>query len=238
MNNEKRTNGINPTPEFIVNKHTGKFITLLPHTYIIKGAKNDRGFDQGYALQKPNKKEFILIDVVELASKEAVKTLQKDGNKILAILITGDTVMNDIYADLETLSKDAGGAEIYVHPKNSVEGNFSARDLTANDELLRSLNLEVQDLPAYKKGAALIFSGLNNGMLFPGDSAKGAAYDTNDLTFTREKLQNKSDEFSMAGLWSTYNKDFTYFFPRKGKPDIDIDGGTRTDILNRLSRGK
>jgi hypothetical protein len=40
----------------------------------------------------------------------------KDGSTISAILITGKEVLNEAYGDLESLSRDAGGAEIYIHP--------------------------------------------------------------------------------------------------------------------------
>jgi len=43
---EFNTEGITPTAAFLSNLHSGKFRELLPGIFIIKGAKNDRGFDQ------------------------------------------------------------------------------------------------------------------------------------------------------------------------------------------------
>lgn len=236
MNNGDMRDGINPTAEFIANQHTGQFVKLLPDTLMIKGAKNDRGFDQGYALKKLNKKEYILIDVVELATKNAVEELINDGSTISGILITSDTVLRDAYADLETLSKDAGGADIYLHPNSSAEKDFATKSLRGSNAKLNSYGLDIIELPG-KIPAVLVCARSNGGMLFPGDSAKGSAYDTDQSIFTRAKLDNKSQEFDLVEFWRAFNLEFRYLFPRQGKPEIDLEAGTRTDILNRLSRG-
>lgn len=237
MKIEHNTAGINPTAEHIDNLHTGKFVELLPGTYMIKGAINDRGFDQAYALTNNKPKELILIDVVEEAYREAVETIVKDGYDIKAILITGKTVLNDAYADLETLSEDAGGAKIYLHPDIQPETEFEVHDLTSSDSLISNFNLEVFELPPNKKGEVLIFSGKNEGMLFAGDSAKGSDYESDTFIFSREKQEKQSDEFEISKYWQNFRKEFTYFFPRMGKPAIEVNGLTRSNILNWLSRG-
>lgn len=237
MKIEHNTAGINPTAEFIDKQHTGKFVELLPGTYMIKGAINDRGFDQAYALTNNNRKELILIDVVEEAYREAVEAIVKDGYKIKAILITGKSVLNDAYADLETLSEDAGGAEIYLHPDIQDQTDFEVNNLNNSDSLISSFNLEVFELPPTKNGEVLIFSGKNEGMLFAGDSAKGSDYDTDTFIFSRENQDKQSHEFEISKYWENFRKEFTYFFPRQGKPAIEVDGRTRSNILNWLSRG-
>ncbi|MGM1057557.1 MAG: hypothetical protein ACQEWG_16850 [Bacteroidota bacterium] len=238
MNEEMdKMNVYSPTPAFIESQDTGEFIKILPDTFIVKGGKNDRGFDQGYAIRHLNRKDYILIDVVEAASKEVVERLVKSGFNIRAILISGQSVLKDAYANLETISKDAGGADIYVHRRITEDVDFDVKSITSKDPLMKSFDLDVQELTGDKSGGVLIYSDLNEGMLFTGDNAVGSAYDSDRFTFTREKLENDSDEFAMAENWSTYNKEFKYLFPRKGKPAFEVDGGGRTDILNRLSRG-
>lgn len=236
MELEQNTEGITPTADFISNKHTGKFFEILPNTYMIKGSINDRGFEQGYAIEN-NKREFILIDVVERASLEAVETLIKNGYKINAILITGETVLRDAYADLQTISEDAGGAAIYLHKDISSNTNFGTRNISDNDALLSSFNLEVHEVPMNKKGVVTIFSTKNQGMLFTGDQAIGSNYNDETFTFTREKQEKKEDEFELARDWQNYDKDFAYLLPRKGKPALEVDRATRSNILNWLSRG-
>ena len=238
MKHIKNTEGINPTPQFFADQHTGEFAQILPDTYMIKGAKNDRGFDQAYALKRRNKEEYLLIDVVEQATKEAVEKLIHNGGKILGILISGESVLKDAYADMGTLSEDAEGAEIYIHSNVSTGDNFPTKDLTQNDSLLSSFDLEVQDLSESGKGEILIYCSSNDGMLFPGDSAKGSDYDSDNLSYYRDVIHNKSLDFEIGQGWVTYNKDFTYLFPRKGKPAVDVDLGTRTAILNRLRKGE
>lgn len=231
------TTGITPTPKFIADQHTGKFFQLLPNLYMIKGAINDRGFDQAYAVQKRNKEEYILIDAVGLATKEAVEKLLSNGHKIEAILITNQNVLNDAYADLQTISEDAGGAAIYMHPKNTVKDDFPTKDLNGNDALLNNYNLSIYDLPGIDNGASLIYYDQNGGILFTGDSAKGSAYDTDEFTFTRDTIENKTKDFEVGQSWIQFEPDFSYLFPRQGKPAVQIDAGTRSDILNKLRRG-
>jgi hypothetical protein len=74
--------------EFIQQGETGKFLKLIPDTFIIKGGERDGGVHQGYAIRHINRKDIILIDVVEEATKEAVKKLVKDGYTIKGILIS------------------------------------------------------------------------------------------------------------------------------------------------------
>jgi hypothetical protein len=74
-------------------------------------------------------------------------------------------------------------------------------------------------------------------MLFPGDASKGSAYGTDNFLFSREKAHKDNDEFELANFWQKYPTDFTYFFPRQGKPAIEVDERTRTTLLDRLGRG-
>lgn len=234
---ENNTEGINPTAEFIANQHTGKFIKILPGTYIIKEAKNELGFDQGYALANGNSKELLLIDVVEEASKAAVESVQHEGYKIKAILITGQTVLDDAYADLETISSNAGGAPVYLPAGLSPKEDFSVETLDNNDSLLKSYNLDIQIIQGSRDRMALIYSSRNEGMLFAGDAARGAEYKSDIFTFSRPKKEKQGEEFELSRFWKSFPKEFYYFFPRKGKPAIEVDRRTRTTLLDRLSRG-
>jgi hypothetical protein len=82
----------------------------------------------------------------------------------------------------------------------------------------------------------LIYSDINDGMLFTGADADGSPYDSDLNTFTRGKLDSKNDEYGLAESWGAYVMEFTYLFPLKGKPAFNIDEGQRTDILAKLSR--
>lgn len=231
------TEGINPTAEFIANQYTGKFIKILKGTYIIKEAKNELGFDQGYALENGNRKELLLIDVVEEASKAAVESIIAEGYKVSGILITGQTVLEDAFDDLETLSANAGEAPVYL-PKELISNvDYNAKILDNNDPLLRTYDLDIQNIPGNRRGMVLIYSSRNEGMLFAGDAAQGSDYKSDIFTFSRQKEERQNEEFETSKFWKTYPRDFNYFFPRKGKPAIEVDGRTRTTLLDKLSRG-
>lgn len=237
MKNITNTEGITPTPEFITNQHTGKFFQILPNVYMIKGAKNDRGFNQAYAIKKRNREEYILIDAVDMATKEAVEDLLSNGHKIEAILLTGESVLQDAYADLQTISDDAGGAAIYIHSENTLKDDFPTKDLNGSNALINSYGLSIYELPGTDNAAVLIYLDQNGGILFTGDSAKGSPYGTDEYMFSRDTIDNKKKDFEVGESWIMFEQDFNYLFPRQGKPAVEVDAGTRSDILNKLRKG-
>lgn len=222
--------------EFIQKGETGKFLKLIPDTFIIKGAETEEGFNQGYAIRHLNLKDIILIDVVEEATREAVKNLVKEGYNIKAILLSNSDIYKRAYADLKTISQDAGGAEIFIHPRTTIKDTFKTKDITRKNDIHKTFKLKVNDLPGNGGGSVLIFCEFNEGMLFTGADAEGSPYDSDENTFTRPALQSKNDEFGLAESWGAYPEEFTYLFPLKGKPAFNIEDGQRLDILNKLSR--
>ena len=73
--------------EYIQQGETGKFLKLIPDTFLIKGKEKDGVFNQGYAIRHINRRDIILIDVVEEETKAAVKKLVNDGYQIKGMLI-------------------------------------------------------------------------------------------------------------------------------------------------------
>ncbi|HSI70980.1 MAG TPA: hypothetical protein VK941_12160 [Gillisia sp.] len=222
--------------EFIMQGETGKFLKLIPDTFVIKGGERDGGVHQGYAIRHINRKDMILIDVVEEATKEAVKKLVKDGYTIKGILISNHLVYKTAYGDVKTLSEDAGGAPVFMHPRISPKDGDTLKDITGRHDIIKHFGLTITDLPGNGGGSVLIYSDINDGMLFTGADADGSPYDSDLNTFTRGKLDSKNDEYGLAESWGAYVMSFSYLFPLKGKPAFNIDEGQRTDILAKLSR--
>lgn len=222
--------------EFIEQGETGKFLKLIPDTFIIKGAERETGVHQGYAIRHLNRKDIILIDVVEKSTKEAVKKLVTDGYTIKGILISNNLVYKTAYADVKTLSEDAGGAPVFMHPRISPKNGDKLKDITGRHEIIKSFGLTIMDLPGNGGGSVLIYSDINDGMLFTGADAEGSPYDSSTNTFTRKKLESKNDEYGLAESWGAFQLPFTYLFPLCGKPGFNLDEGKQTDILNTLSR--
>lgn len=231
---EFNTEGITPTAAHINDLHTGKFRELLPGIFMIKGARNERGFDQAYGILKG--KDLVLIDVVEEAYREAVQYLLNNGYNVRAILITGKAVSSDAYADFETLSKDAGDADIYIDPRIAPQ-NSEIKDLTNRDSLLSEFDLQPHVLPG-KEGQIVLYCSRHNGIVFAGDSAVGSDYGTDGFLFTRGREQQEKLAFQVEEFWQGFNKDFDYFFSRQGKPAIEIDARTRRTLLSRLAPGE
>lgn len=232
---EFNTEGSTPTAALIRALHTGKLRELLPGIFIIKGAKNEQGFDQGYGILS-GKKELVLIDVVEEAYKEAVEYLRHEGYHIRAILITSKTVQNDVYTDLATLSEEAGGAEIYIHPDIAPD-DFETKDLTQRDALLSIFDLEPKVVPN-SEGQVVLYCDRHNGIIFAGDSAIGSDYGSDELEFIRERKEKEKFSVQVEEFWQGLTTSFDSFFSRKGKPAIELDGHTRTSLLDRLAHGE
>lgn len=224
------------TPEFIAQAEPGKFHKIIPDTFIIKGDKIEGGHHQGYAIRHLNRRDMILIDVVEASTREAVKKLVADGYQIKGILITCDGIMKSAYGDLKTIAEDAGGAPIFAHPFNNFKNGFKTRDITAKENVLRDFSLKIYDLPGNGGASVVVYSDINNGMVFPGDDAEGSPYDSEISTFKRPEMAKKNDDYGLAESWSAFREPFTYFFPRKGKPGFNLEEGHQTDIISALSK--
>ncbi|MFC6860833.1 hypothetical protein [Zunongwangia atlantica] len=224
--------------EYIQQGETGKFLKLIPDTFLIKGKEKDGVFNQGYAIRHINRRDILLIDVVEEETKAAVKKLVNDGYQIKGILITCDGILDDAYADLKTISEDANDAPIYAHPRNNFKDDFKTKDITTQANDLKHFGIKVIDLPGNGGASVLVYSDINDGMLFPGDDAVGSDYDSELNTFKRPEMKRENDDFGLAESWSAFEDEFTYFFPRKGKPAFNVDEGRQIDILNGLSRTK
>ena len=217
---EFNTEGVTPTEGYIKDLHTGKFREMLPGILMIKGAKNERGFDQAYGILN-GQKDLVLIDAVEEAYADAIEELVGDGYKIRAILITSKGVGIDCYTDFETLSEVAGGADIYIHPEIAPQ-DFETKSLSERDSLLSKFDLEPNVLPG-KEGQVVLYCNRHNGIVFAGDSAIGSEYGSDEFLFTRGREQNEKKAMAVEEFWTGFRNDFDYFFTRQGKPAVEVD---------------
>jgi hypothetical protein len=226
----------NQTAEFIAKGEVGKFLKLIRDTFIIKGSEQENGYNQGYAIRHLNGKDILLIDVVEKETCNAVKKLVEDGYTIKGIILSNSSVYKNAYADLKTISEDAGGAPIFANPRNSIKDEYKLKDITGKQDIQKHFGLKIYDLPGDGGGSILIYSDINEGMLFTGEDAVGSSYDLEENTFTRPTMESKNSEFGLAESWGVFDEDFSYLFPLHGKPAFNLEDGEQTDILNKLSR--
>jgi len=224
------------TAEFIAQGEVGKFLKLIPDTFIIKGSEQENGYNQGYAIRHINRKDILLIDVVDKEMQNAIKHLVDDGYTIKGIVLSNSSVYKSAYANLKTISEDAGGAPIFAHPRNSIKDDYQIKDITGKQEITKHFGIKIYDLPGDGGGSILIYSDINDGMLFTGEDAIGSNYNETENTFSRPTMENKNSEFGLAESWGAFDEDFTYLFPLHGKPGFNLEDGQQTDILNKLSR--
>ena len=192
------------------------------------------GGKQGYAIRHLNGKDFLLIDTSEKGAEKAVKQLVEEGYKIQAIVLTHKGAISNAYADLKTLSEDAGGATIITHPINVKDSSFKVKDISVKAEVFDHFSITVHDFPAQSGEASVLYTDINEGMLFAGCAAVGAPYGSKEKGFKRPDLGSENKNFSLASSWSAIMHEFRYFFPHQGQPGFNLSEGDAKDIIIAL----
>ena len=216
--------------EFIQQLEEGKFAKLIPDTFIIKTANET----QGYAIRHLNRQDMVLIDTTGKGAQDGVKHLVEEGYKVKAIFLTHEGAIKNAYASLKTISEDAGGAPIFSHPVNHHDTSLEVKDITTKNNVLDHFSLSVRDFPDTSGEAAVIYSEINEGMVFCGNTAVGSSYDTEEKGFKRPDIGSENKNFSLAEGWRSYMREFRYFFPYKGKPAFNLTEGEQKDIVLQL----
>lgn len=220
--------------EFIKQGEEGKFLKMISDTFIIKTENGT----QGYAIRHLNGQDFLLIDTTGKGAQKAVKHLVEEGYKIKAILVTNKEAMRNTYAPLKTISEDAGGAPIFSHPMNSNDSTFEVKNITAKNKIFEHFSISLDDFPSASGETTVIYSEINEGMVFAGNSAVGASYDEEGDKVTLPDAGSENKNSSLVESWRTYTRDFRYFFPYKGKPVFNIEEEELTDFILKLGNGK
>ena len=231
---EKREVYSSQSAEYIKNSEPGKFHKLISDTFIIKMENGN----QGYAIRHLNGKDMILIDTTEKGAQKAVKHLKEDGYQINAIILTHKGAIANAYDSLKTISEDAGGAPIFTHPMNVNDSTFSVKDISVKNKIFDHFSLIVHDFPSKSGEATVLYTDINEGMLFAGCSATGSDYDSEEKGFKRPDLGSENKNYSLSESWGGIIHEFMYFFPHKGKPAFNLTEGEQKDLILALSDSK
>ena len=216
--------------EFIQQAEEGKFHKMIPDTFIIKMENGA----QGYAIRHLNRHDMLLIDTTGKGAEKAIKHLVEEGYKIKGIIVTHKEPLQNTYAPLKQISEDAGGAPIFSHPVNNKDNSFSVRDIYIKNDVFKHFSIFVDDFPSASGDTAVVYSEINEGMIFAGNSVKAAPYDQEGDQMTRADMGNRNKDLSLAESWRTYIREFRYFFPYRGKPRFNLSDGEQKDLIARL----
>lgn len=220
--------------EFIQQGEDGKFLKMISDTFIIKMENGA----QGYAMRHLNGQDILLIDTIVKGAQKEVKHLVEEGYKIKAILITNKEALKNAYDSLKTISEDAGGAPIFAHPMNINDSSFPVKDITVKNKIFDHFSIELDDFPSASGENTVIYSEINEGMVFAGNSAMGATYEEEGEKVKLVDTGSENKNSSLAEAWRTYTREFRYFFPYKGKPVFNLEEGEQTDFIQRLGNNK
>jgi hypothetical protein len=158
----------------------------------------------------------------------------EEGYKIKAILVTNREALQKTYAPLKTISEDAGGAPIFSHPVNNTDSKFNVRNINAKNDIFEHFSVYPTDFPSVSGETAVIYSEINEGMIFAGNSIVATAYDEEGDEIKRPDLKSENKNLSLAESWRTYIREFRYFFPYRGKPKFNLTEGQQKDLIVKL----
>ena len=231
---EKREVYSSQSVEFIQSSEPGKFHKLISDTFILKMENGN----QGYAIRHLNGMDMLLIDTTEKGAQKAVKHFVEDGYKIKGIILTHKGAIANAYDSLKTISEDAGGAPIFTHPINVNDSSFKVKDISVKNNVFDHFSLVVHDFPSKSGEATVLYSEINEGMIFAGCSAIGADYDSDEKGFKRPDMGSENKNYSLSESWGAIMHEFMYFFPHKGKPAFNLSDGEQKDLILALSDSK
>ncbi len=177
--------------EFIQQAEAGKFHKMIPDTFIIKMENGA----QGYALRHLNRQDILLIDTVAPGAKEGIKHLVEEGYKIKGILVTHKEALQNAYASLKEVSEDAGGAPIFSHPVNNNNSDFNVRDINSpKNDVFKHFSISLTDFPSKSGETAVVYTEINEGMVFAGNTVEATSYDQegDDMKRTDTGSENKN----------------------------------------------
>ena len=216
--------------EFIQQAEAGKFHKMIPDTFIIKMENGA----QGYAIRHLNRQDMVLIDTTGKGADKGIKHLVEEGYKIKAILVTHKEALQNTYAPLKEISEDAGGAPIFSHPVNNNDSSFNVRDITGKNDILKHFSISLIDFPSASGETAVIYSEINEGMVFAGNSVQATPYDKEGDEITRPDTGSENKNMGLSESWRTFIREFRYFFPYKGKPKFNLSEGQQKDLIVKL----
>ena len=216
--------------EFIQQSEAGKFHKMIPDTFVIKMENGA----QGYAIRHLNRQDILLIDTTGKGADKGIKHLVEEGYKIKAILITHKEPLQKTHAPLKQISEDAGGAPIYGHPVNNIDSSFNVRDITGKVDIFKHFSLSVYDFPSASGETAVVYSEINEGMIFAGNAVDATSYDEEANEISRPDTGSKNKNMGLGESWRTFAQEFRYIFPFKGKPRFNLSEGQQKDLIVKL----
>lgn len=219
--------------EKLRNLEFGNPKNILPNVYLIKVDKHQFRYGNMYIIKHPTRKSLLLIDAVRPESKNALNDFMATGYSIDSVLLTHSDLIGQAYGSLDEISTNLGGTSIYIHPNDIKSRWEDARDIMSAASQFSDYKIEVHHFPGHTPGSSIIYSGLNGGMVFSGDSAVGSNYEKEEYYFDRPP--NKADD-GLRECWSNFEKDFQHFLPLHGKPEFTISRKRRERILQNLSK--
>jgi hypothetical protein len=216
--------------EFIQQAEAGQFHKMISDTFIIKMENGA----QGYAIRHLNRQDMLLIDTTGKGADKGVKHLVEEGYKIKGILVTHKEALQNTYAPLKQISEDAGGAPIYSHPVNNTDPGFNVKNIIGKNEVFKNFSIQITDFPSKSGETAVIYTDINEGMIFAGNTVEATSYDAEGDEIKRADTGSENKNRGMGETWRTYMKEFRYFFPYKGKPKFNLSEGQQTDLIVKL----
>ncbi len=189
----------------------GEGVKVLENLYLFRLPKVHFREGQAYALVQDD--GLILIDAVYPQTKAAVDNLLRK-YKPKAMIITHRDVLHQAFGTVSEISKWLGGITVYAHKADHERQKM--RDIMEPSHLLNDSGILITPIPGHTPGSIVIYC-TKEEMLFAGDSAAGARYDSDDNTFTHPTIPLGSWLDFKRG-WQNVDGEVKHLLPLHGKP--------------------
>lgn len=213
----------------------GTIFQILDNVYGIKADRHQYRYGNMYVIVHKEEKKLLLIDAVREESIRPMKNWIANGYSISAVFLTHKDLLGQAYASIHQISEDLGDAPIFIHPADTPENSADLFDITCAVDITTDFDVQVFHSPGHTSGSIIIYSELNDGILFTGDSAVGSPYEDEQYYFERPPNETSEDN-KLIHFWQNFHLPFKHILPLHGKPQFQLNDLQRDYILSNLRK--
>ncbi|GAA0871689.1 hypothetical protein GCM10009117_08350 [Gangjinia marincola] len=206
---------------------------ILSDTFLMKIPKHVYRFGNTYAIRHLDYQKILLIDAVRPENKEALQHFKDSGYEIAGIVLTHGDLLDQAYTSLDEIANE-WDTTIYMHLMDAKNQSGAVEDVMTEPDALKAFGLKVYHMPGHTSGSIMLYTGINEGMLFTGDSAVGSPYESDEYYFERPPITNEQTDYGLIEAWRSFNEPVRHMLPLHGKPQFDMTDQQQADMIRNL----
>lgn len=202
--------------DLIRDTNFGKSLKVFDNLVLFRLPKVHFREGQSYAVLQED--GMILIDVVHEQTKGAVEELMKQ-HKPKALILTHKDLLHQSFDNMKVVSDWLGGIPVFVHPADHERQHLE--DITESNHMLNEAGILTTPISGHTKGSVVLYF-TREEMLFAGDSAVGAPYNSEEEGFTHPTIPlGRWLDFKQG--WNNVAGEIKHLLPLHGKPGFFLE---------------